>query len=93
MGKFKQFKQTSKQWIIDQSIRTGDNFALLVKGSYLFTLGMMVMIWTNKLAEPSLQAELITLSGLIVLIFGIIVSLRGYMALSLFRILRYFLEE
>ena len=93
MGKFQQFKQTSKQWIIDQSIRTGDNFALLVKGSYLFTLGMMVMIWTNKLAEPSLQAELITLAGLIVLIFGIIVSLRGYMALSLFRILRYFLDE
>jgi len=93
MDKFQQFKQNSKLWIIDQSIRTGDNFALLVKGSYLFALGMMVMVWTNKLAEPSLQAELITLAGLIVLIFGIIVSLRGYMALSVFRILRYFLDE
>ena len=93
MGKFQQFKQTSKEWIIDQSERTGQNFTLLVKGSYLFALGMMVMVWTNKLAEPSLQAELITLAGLIVLIFGIIVSLRGYMALSVFRILRYFLDE
>ncbi|BCE01540.1 hypothetical protein [Marinicellulosiphila megalodicopiae] len=93
MINFQQFKQSSKRWIIEQSEKPTENFALLVKGSYLFALGMMVIVWTNTLAEPSLQAELITLVGLIVLIFGIIISFRGYMALSVFRILRYFLDE
>ena len=90
---YQQFKQNSKDWIIEQSEKTGDNFALLVKGSYLFALGMMVMVWTDKLAQPSLQSELITLAGLLVVIFGIIISLRGYLALSIFRILRYFFDE
>ena len=86
-------KSNIKAWLDKEEFNAAINFARFVKGCYCFALGLMVIIWTNQLLPASIQAELISLLGLIVMILGTLLALRGYLSFSLFRLLRYFFKD
>ena len=82
-----------KQWLDKEVQHSAVRFASFIKGCYGFALGLMIILWTDHLYPASLQSELISLMGLIIMILGILVALRGYLSLSLFRIVRYFFKD
>ena len=87
------YKNKLKNWINQEVEDSVINFTRFIKGCYCFALGLMIIIWIDRLVEPSAQAEIMTLMGLMVMVFGILLALRGYMSFSLFKILRYFFKD
>jgi hypothetical protein len=61
-------------------------------GGFVFCAGVMAVLLADRLIEPSLQQEVITLIGTLFIALGSVVALSGYLTLSLFRILLYLLE-
>ncbi len=61
-------------------------------GGFLFAAGMMVLLLAARLMPAGLAQEWVVLFGLAVTLLGGLYALSGYLAISLFRILRYLLE-
>ena len=61
-------------------------------GGFIFCAGMMVMVFTDQLLDPSITQEAISLFGLLLILAGGLYALGGYLALSVFRVLLFILE-
>ncbi len=61
-------------------------------GGFVFCAGLMVILLADALLAPSLQQELTTLLGLLLMGLGSFFALMGYLAISLLRILLFLLE-
>jgi len=62
------------------------------QGGFLFAAGLMVILLVEKLIQPSLHQEIAALAGLALAVVGALISLWGYLGISLFKILLYVLE-
>ena len=62
-------------------------------GAVIFLLGMIVIYGAYQLLEPSIQQELVTLIGLLLIGFGFIFAMLVQLRMLIGRILRFFFES
>ncbi|WP_394169640.1 hypothetical protein [Saccharospirillum alexandrii] len=61
-------------------------------GGFVFCAGLMVILLADAMLTPTLQQELTTLLGLLLMGLGSFFALMGYLAISLLPILLFLLE-
>ncbi|MEX2365443.1 MAG: hypothetical protein WD601_02475 [Pseudohongiellaceae bacterium] len=61
-------------------------------GGFVFCAGLMVILLADAMLAPSLEQEITTLLGLLLMGLGAFFALMGYLAISLLRILLFLLE-
>ncbi len=59
----------------------------------LFFIGFAIIIWSDQNLSPTLQQELITLIGLLLVILGATIAAYSYLLLSLVRILSFIWKD
>ena len=59
----------------------------------LFAVGMIFILFADRLLVSSIQQELIALIGLIIVFIGSLISLSGFLAITFGRILVYLLPD
>lgn len=59
----------------------------------LFAVGMIFILFADRLLVSSIQQELIALMGLIIVFIGSLISLSGFLAITFGRILVYLLPD
>lgn len=62
-------------------------------GGFIFAGGFLTMLMSDQLITPSLVQEIIALIGLIAASAGALYALWGYLAISLFKIILYILDN
>jgi hypothetical protein len=80
---------TIRQWLHRRARNPQQNFALLLIGFALFALGILLIGIAQYALTAGLLAELIALSGLLLIGTGILVATLGYLSLSLLRIISF----
>ncbi|MBV1789768.1 hypothetical protein KQ940_17065 [Marinobacterium sp. D7] len=78
-----------RDWLHTRANSPRQNFSLLLTGFSLFALGLTLVGAGQYLLPPGLNAELIALTGLILIGGGIILAAFGYLSLSVLRILSF----
>lgn len=79
-------------WLRRQTASPTRALKRFTTGGFVFSAGMMMILLAHQLMDPGIGQELAVLAGLCILVAGGIYTLSGYLAISLFRILRYLLE-
>ncbi len=79
-------KDALKTWLRQRAQDPKGNLRLLISGALLFFSGLGGIMLAQHALPPGLKAELLALSGLILMIAGSILALLGYLSLSLLRI-------
>jgi len=59
----------------------------------LFALGMIFVLFADRLLVSSIQQELIALMGLLIILTGGLISLSGFLAITLSKILVHLLPD
>jgi hypothetical protein len=75
------------KWLKDYASNDRRSLMLFTRGGFAFAIGMMLIVLADQLFDSSIQQELIALTGLMAVIAGGIVSLWGYLGISLFKVL------
>lgn len=81
------------RWLKAQTEDPRKSMSHFTGGGFLFAGGMMILILSEQLLDPSLKQELIALFGVMVIGLGLILALWGYLSISLFKILIYLFEQ
>lgn len=72
------------------ALRLGNNpklaFARLLQGILVFLFGALILIISDRVLTNSLQQEMIALLGVIIAGIGVIMTLVGYLSMSLLRL-------
>ncbi len=76
-------------WILKRAEDDRGNLGLFVAGAVVFFAGGGLIYVANLRMSPSLLQELVALTGLLTAIGGAITAAMGYIALSVFRIIRH----
>ncbi|WP_037337409.1 hypothetical protein [Saccharospirillum impatiens] len=79
-------------WLKARTPEPGTALKRFTTGGFVFCAGLMVILLADALLTPSLQQEITTLLGLLLVALGSFVALMGYLAISLLRILLFILE-
>lgn len=66
---------------------------LFTTGGFLFAAGLMAVLLSDQLLEPSLGQEWVALIGLLVFSVGIVAALWGYLGISVFKVLIFLLDR
>ena len=81
--------QRFHNWILKRSLDDRGNMGLFVAGAVVFFAGGGLIYVANLRMEPSLAQELVALIGVLIGIGGAITAAMGYIALSVFRLIRH----
>lgn len=81
--------QTLRRFLHQRADNPRENFILLVTGFTLFMLGMMAIAIAQFAMMDTITAEVVALLGLVLMVFGGILALIGYISLSILRIFRF----
>ena len=76
-------------WMLKRSFDDRGNIGLFTAGAVFFFVGGGLVFIANLRMEPSLAQELVALAGLLIGIGGAITAAMGYIALSVFRLIRH----
>lgn len=79
-------------WLRHQTASPVKSLKRFTTGGFVFAGGMMMVLLAGRLIAPSLTQELLVLAGLLMTTLGGLYALSGYLAISLFRVLRFLLE-
>ena len=89
MNQRKSFLKFRKQ-LPQLALRLGNNpklaFARLLQGILVFLFGALILIISDRVLTNSLQQEMIALLGVIIAGIGVIMTLVGYLSMSLLRL-------
>ena len=91
--KIPSFKQVKNALLIYYSAPQKDIFKKFRDGLIYFTVGMMTIFMANQNMESSLQRDLITLLGLMLLIIGFLMAILSHIRLVISRIVRFFIKK
>jgi len=86
------WRKTLLTWLRRQTDSPARALKRFTTGGFVFAGGMMLVLLAGRLMPPSLGQELVVLFGLLLAALGGLYTLSGYLAISLFRVLRYLLE-
>ena len=86
------WRRTLLDWLRRQTDSPVRALKRFTTGGFLFAGGMMIVLLAARLMPASLGQELVVLFGLLLSAVGGLYALSGYLAISLFRVLRYLLE-
>ncbi len=79
-----------KQRLYKMADNAPQNFRRVVVGMMIFFAGAILLMWSEGATHlPPLRQELIALLALIVMGIGSLFALVGYLALSVFRIIKF----
>jgi len=79
---------TVRQWMAQRATKERENMRLFVLGAFIFFFGLSIIVFANQLLLSSVRQEIIVLCGLIITIIGGLCAAAGYIAMSVFRIVR-----
>ena len=86
-----------KRRLIKLLINRADNFQqnliLLLSGFGLCMLGILLVTIAEFLFGQSLQQELVALLGIVLIIIGILLTMAGYISLSILRLFRFLISD
>jgi len=82
-----------RNWLLRRADNYQQNLRVLLVGFAVFFFGALAVGAAELLISDQLIAEIVALGGLIMLGFGIILALLGYIALSLLRLYRFFNDD
>jgi len=89
MSQRKSFLKFRKQ-LHQLALRLGNNpklaFSRLLQGILVFLFGALILIISDRVLTNSLQQEMIALLGVIIAGIGVIMTLVGYLSMSLLRL-------
>jgi len=72
------------------ALKLGNNpklaFARLLQGGLIFLFGSLILIFSERIINDSIQQELVAILGVIVASMGALLALLGYLSMSVLRI-------
>lgn len=80
-------------WFERQASQPRKSLQQFTTGGFVFSLGLMGLLFTNVYWQDSVTFEWIALFALSLIITGGLYALWGYLAISLFKILAYLLSK
>lgn len=82
-----------KTWLLKRAENHHNNLLLLIIGAAIFFSGVGLIFWADTYMPVSLQQELTSLGGLVLVVGGGITALTGYLGLSLLRLFKFFNDD
>lgn len=80
-------------WIRRREAEPVRNMKLFTSGSMLLIAGLMCIILAERLVAPSLAQELLAAAGVLLAIIGAVRAFYGYLAIGVFKLLKYFFSD